>query len=86
MFQPFASLAKSPLKRCSVAPASVRLSMLTPSDTGIGSRCEPAKVVGKALIAASGRRRCVSGNARMRSRSICGDDSTPVKPGRRRRD
>ena len=49
MFQPFASLAKSPLKRCNVAPASVRLSTLTPSETGIGSRCDPAKVVGKGL-------------------------------------
>ena len=55
--------------------------MLTPSDTGIAKRCEPAKVSARILIAASGRRRSVSGNARMRSRSICGDDSTPVKRG-----
>ncbi len=81
MFQPFASLSKSPLKRCSVAPATVRLSMLTPSETGIGRRCDPAKYSAKVLMAASGRRRCGSGSPRMRSRSICGDDSTPVKRG-----
>jgi hypothetical protein len=43
MSQPFASLTKSPLKRWIVAPASVRLSTLTPSEIGIGRRCDPAK-------------------------------------------
>ena len=81
MSQVSPSVLRSPLTRWSVAPASVTVSTPSPSFTGNGSFCAPEKDSTSVLMATSGRRRVSSGSASMRSRSSCGEDSTPLTCG-----
>ncbi len=80
---PWASALTSAARRTSVAPPSVTLSALRFNAAGMGNREAASRDSASALTASSGRR--VSGSARTRSRSICGDDSVPLNSGCRPR-
>ena len=76
--RPSASDFTSTFTRASVVPASVTLSTAMLSVVGMGSCNIGTKVSARVLMAVSGRRRVASGSASTRSRSICGDDRTPL--------